>query len=117
MTPSPATPLKHAAWSTLINALVEIRHNGQVIRTGFVEEAMPDSSALWIAADSKNSRQMFEASQGHEVWVTPQQLSGELSYRMTASQIFRTTPAANSSGEGACHPRRGRLPLLTGRET
>ena len=30
----------------LINALVEIRHNGRVIRTGFVEDAMPDSSAL-----------------------------------------------------------------------
>ncbi|WP_457947780.1 hypothetical protein ACTAQI_18390 [Pseudarthrobacter sp. alpha12b] len=78
----------------LINALVEIRHKGQLIRSGFVEDAMPDSSALWIAADSKNSRQMFEASQGHEVWVTPQQLNGELSYRMTASQIFRPTPPA-----------------------
>lgn len=60
----------------LIDALVEIRHNGQVVRTGFVEDAMPDSSALWIAADSTNSRQMFEASQAHEVWVTPQQLGG-----------------------------------------
>jgi hypothetical protein len=76
----------------LINALVEIRHNGHVIRTGFVEDAMPESSALWIAADANNSRQMFEASQGHEAWVTPQQLSGDLSDRMTASQIFRTTP-------------------------
>lgn len=97
MTLNQATPLKHTEWSLLINALVEIRHNSQVIRTGFVEDAMPDSSVLWIAADSKNPRQIFEAAQGHEVWVTPQELSGDRSYRMTASQIFRTTPPARNT--------------------
>ncbi|MDQ0121034.1 hypothetical protein AB0280_01185 [Pseudarthrobacter sp902506025] len=56
MTLKPTTARKHTEWSLLVNALVEIRYNGQVLRTGFVEDAMPDSSALWIAADSKNSR-------------------------------------------------------------
>ncbi|WP_461186728.1 hypothetical protein [Arthrobacter sp. Z4-13] len=49
---------------------------------------MPDSSALWIAGDRNGPRQMFEVSEGHQVWVTPQQLSGELSYRMTTKQLF-----------------------------
>lgn len=95
MTLNRATPRKHGDWSLLINALVEIRHHGMAIRTGFVEDAMPDSSALWLAADASRPRQMFEAAQGHQVWVTPQELSGDLNYRMTATQIF-----GNSSGRG-----------------
>jgi hypothetical protein len=88
MTPNRATPRKHRDWSLLINAMVEIRQNGQVIRTGFVEDVMPDSSVLWLAADHDNPRQMFEPCQDHQVWVTPQALTGELSYRMTTRQIF-----------------------------
>ncbi|MFF1254381.1 hypothetical protein ACFVYC_18075, partial [Pseudarthrobacter sp. NPDC058329] len=37
---------------------------------------------------TENRTVPFEASQGHQVWVTPQTLSGELSYRMTTRQIF-----------------------------
>ena len=91
MPPNRATPRKHVEWNLLINTVVEIRLHGQRIRTGLVEDVMPDSSALWLAADSNSPRQMFEVSQGHQVWVTPQQLRGELSYRMTARQIFGTT--------------------------
>ncbi len=94
MTLNRATPRKHGDWNLLINALVEIRQNGQVIRTGFVEDVMPDSSVLWLAADRDNPRQMFEACQGHQVWVTPQALSGELSYRMTTGQIFGKNPTS-----------------------
>lgn len=97
MTLKPPTPHKHHEWSLLINALVEIRYNGQTIRTGYVEDAMPDSSALWIAADNKNPRQIFEAAEGHEVWVTPQKLSGDLNYRMTSNQIFGATASTRTS--------------------
>ncbi|WP_104044334.1 hypothetical protein [Arthrobacter sp. ZGTC412] len=88
MTLNHATPREHVEWSPLINVLVEIRHYGKAIRTGFVEDAMPDSSALWLAADAAHSRQMFESAQGHQVWVAPQELSGDLNYRMTTAQIF-----------------------------
>jgi hypothetical protein len=94
MTLNRATLRRHYDWSLLINALVEIRRNGQLIRTGFVEDVMPDSSVLWLAADRTNARQMFEACQGHQVWVTPQALSGELSYRMTTRQIFGKNPTS-----------------------
>jgi hypothetical protein len=80
-------------WNLLINTVVEIRLHNRTIRTGLVDDVMADSSALWLAADGENPRQIFEVCQGHQVWVTPQQLSGELSYRMTTQQIFGTTIA------------------------
>ncbi|BCW35944.1 hypothetical protein StoSoilA2_20000 [Arthrobacter sp. StoSoilA2] len=90
-----ATPREQVEWSTLINALVEVRHNGRVIRTGFVEDAMPDSSVLWIAADANDPRQMFDASQGLQVWVAPRELPGALRYRMTADHVFKASPIRN----------------------
>ncbi|WP_142060356.1 hypothetical protein [Pseudarthrobacter sp. B4EP4b] len=93
MTLKRATLHKHEEWSLLLNTFVEIRLHAKVIRTGFVEDAMTDSSALWIAADGHGPRQMFEAGEGHQVWVKPQELSGALSYRMTTKQIFEKTPA------------------------
>lgn len=86
MTLSPVSPRQHHVWSLLINAFVEIRQNGKIIRTGIVEDAMPDSSIVWVAGDGIRSRQMFEVSQGHQVWVAPQELSGDLNYRMTTKQ-------------------------------
>jgi hypothetical protein len=88
MTLNHPTRRRHTEWDLLVNTLVEIRLNDRVIRTGFVEDAMPDSSALWIASDANGPRQMFEAAQGHEVWVTPQELADGLRYRMTTKRIF-----------------------------
>jgi hypothetical protein len=81
---------KHVQWSLLLNTHVEIRQYGHLVRTGIVQDVMPDSSALWLAADSANPRQIFERCQDHEVWVTPQELSGDLHFRMTTNQIFGT---------------------------
>ena len=79
---------QHLQWSLLLNVLVEVRQYGQVLRTGIVENVMPDSSALWLAADASHPRQLFEVCQDHEVWVTPRELSGDLHFRMTTQQIF-----------------------------
>jgi hypothetical protein len=92
MTLDGVTPRRHQKWGLLIDALVEVHRNGQLVRTGFVEDAMADSSILWLAADGQNQRQMFEASRGYQVWVAPQSLTGSLRYRMTAQQIFDTKP-------------------------
>jgi hypothetical protein len=90
MPPRSAPAHKHTKWGLLLNTFVEIRHQGQIVRTGTVEDVMPDSSALWLAADSSSPREMFEKCQDHEVWVTPQELSGDLHFRMTTRQIFGT---------------------------
>lgn len=75
-------------WNRLIGAPVEIKRNGTTIRSGTVEEAMPDSSLLWIAADAGHGRKLFSAEvDNYEVWIEPRLLDGDMRYRMTNSQL------------------------------
>jgi hypothetical protein len=80
---------KQEDWTHLINALVEIRQHGQTLRAGVMDNVMSDSSALWIAADGIQPRQIFEAAHDYEVWVVPQELSGKITYRMASELLFR----------------------------
>lgn len=61
----------HVDWSQLVGAFVEVRLNNQCLRTGYVDAAMPDSSALWLAADETDSRILIAKAEGYEVWVEP----------------------------------------------
>lgn len=90
MTTVNETPHKHTDWALLTNALVEIRRHGATIRTGIVDAVMQDSSMVWIAADATHPRQLFEASEDHEIWVALQEHKGPLTYRMTAEHVFGT---------------------------
>lgn len=81
------TAYRHNDWNQLIGAFVEIRQNHVTLRKGYVEEAMPDSSALWLAADEEHGRAIYEAAEGHVVWVDPCELEGKLTYRMTTSAL------------------------------
>jgi hypothetical protein len=74
---------RHYDWARLIGAPVEIRNHGEIVRAGTVDDAMPDSSMIWIASDGHSTRTLFDASQGFQVWVEPRQLEGSFSYRMT----------------------------------
>ena len=56
-------------WTLLINAPVEIRKNGRLVRSGTVDQAMPDSSIIWLAAEGQYTRRLFEAKEGFEVWA------------------------------------------------
>ena len=91
-------PYRHDAWQNLVGARVEVRRQGAVVREGLVDDAMPDSSALWIAADGFSNRELIAAAEGYEVWVEPRKLEGKLAYRMTSSALQRavtppSTPA------------------------
>ena len=77
-------------WRRLIGVTVQIRQNGHVIRTGTVDDAMADSTAIWIAGDATQPRTMYEAARGIEVWVEPNEAEDRLCYRMTF-----TAPSAN----------------------
>lgn len=86
-----ATLENYPDWNRLIGAYVEVRRQKQTIRYGVVDDAMPDSSILWLAADGIHRRSMYEAVEGYSVWVEPQQLIGEAAYRMTSNQLYPQT--------------------------
>ncbi|MET3773126.1 hypothetical protein [Arthrobacter nitrophenolicus] len=48
---------------------------------------MPDSSALWLAADAMAGRALFAAAEGYEVWISPRELGGKLCYKMAAVRL------------------------------
>ncbi|KUM36356.1 hypothetical protein [Arthrobacter sp. EpRS71] len=82
------TAYRHKDWNQLVGAFVEIRLNRVTLRKGYVEHAMPNSSALWLAADKEHGRAIFESAEGHEVWVEPQEMEGTFTYRMTTSALY-----------------------------
>ena len=67
-------------WARLIGAFVEIRLNQRTVSSGVVENAMPDSSALWLAADANNQRTMYAAADKYEVWVHPRPLGSPIKF-------------------------------------
>lgn len=83
---------KYLTWDRLIGARVEIRQCGRHVRTGIVDNAMPDSSALWLAPEGVHPRTMYEASLLYEAWVEPQVLTGSTCYRMTSSMLYLGQP-------------------------
>lgn len=83
-------------WSRLIGAPVEIRKDFLTVRTGVVDDAMPDSSALWLAADRTHGRTLYAAAEGYHVWIRPQELDGKLCYKMATSNL-PSPPARNGS--------------------
>jgi hypothetical protein len=72
-------------WRRLIGTTVQIRHNGRIIRTGTVDDAMADSTALWIAGSAAQPRSMYEAARGIEVWADPEEAEDRLCYGMTST--------------------------------
>ncbi|MBT2514117.1 hypothetical protein [Arthrobacter sp. ISL-30] len=74
-------------WSRLIGTPVEIRKDSLTVRTGVVDDAMADSSVLWLAADDAAGRTLFAASEGYEAWIRPGELSGPLSFKMASAQL------------------------------
>lgn len=77
---------RHEDWSQLVGAFVEVRLNMRCLRSGYVDDAMPDSSALWLAADELASRTLFAKVEGYEVWVELNE-GGEMACRMISSVL------------------------------
>ena len=60
---------KYLKWKRLIGLPVEIRQAGHTIATGTVDDAMPDSSILWLAPSGPQHRTMYERALKYEAWV------------------------------------------------
>ncbi|UZX04656.1 hypothetical protein F8G81_20175 [Arthrobacter sp. CDRTa11] len=60
---------KYPKWKRLIGLPVEIRQAGHTVAAGTVDDAMPDSSILWLAFNGTRLRTMYERSLKYEAWV------------------------------------------------
>ncbi len=96
-----ADPYPCHDWSRLVGTPVEIRKDSLIVRAGIVDDAMADSSALWLASDSSRGRELFVAEEGYQVWIRPQKLDGKLCYKMAANQLW---PRPNETSESQLHP-------------
>lgn len=57
-------------WQSLPGNIVEVRLDGRYHRRGLVEEAMPDASGVWLAADGAVGREFIEKAERYEIWTT-----------------------------------------------
>lgn len=60
---------RRANWSQLVGEHVEIWLKGRHVCTGIVDQAGPDDSVLWIAAEGLRTRKLFDKHSGYEVWA------------------------------------------------
>ncbi|MFF1252113.1 hypothetical protein ACFVYC_06420 [Pseudarthrobacter sp. NPDC058329] len=90
-------PYRYQDWNQLVGTPVEIRRDFEIVRAGVVDDAMPDSSALWLAADAGGGRALFTAVEGYEVWIRPQELGGKLCFKMAAAHL-----SPSLRGGGSC---------------
>lgn len=58
-------------WSSLPGRRVELRKDGQPVRSGYVEAVTCDSGVLWLEFDGFHPRALFESAEGFEAWVEP----------------------------------------------
>jgi hypothetical protein len=56
-------------WHRSVGQYVEVRLHGRPVRTGIVEAVMPDCSALWMAADGADGRQMLAKADGYQIFT------------------------------------------------
>ncbi|QQQ64405.1 hypothetical protein [Paenarthrobacter ureafaciens] len=57
------------AWHPLVGQQVVIRLSGHVVRCGTVDAVTTDDEVLWLASEGAVPRQLFERSEGFEVWI------------------------------------------------
>ena len=56
-------------WHRALGQYVEIRLHGKVLRSGIVEDVMPDGSILWISIEGAHGRKMIERAEGKQVFA------------------------------------------------
>lgn len=56
-------------WYPLVGQQVVVRLRGNVVRYGTVDAVTEDDQMLWLASAGTCPRQLFERSEGFEVWI------------------------------------------------
>jgi hypothetical protein len=54
-------------WKELIGRTIELRRQGQLIRTARVEDASQDSAMIWLAFEGNHNRQLILKTDGYDI--------------------------------------------------
>lgn len=54
-------------WKKLAGKRVELRKDGQLVRTGFVKDVLDSSDALWLEAEHFRQRILIDQSMGFTI--------------------------------------------------
>ena len=58
-------------WRDLVGRYVEIRKDGKVVRTGYVNDVTHAANALWLEHHGGYLRQLFEKAEGYSAEILP----------------------------------------------
>ena len=88
---------RYQDWNRLTGIPVEIRQYGRVVRAGVVDDVMPDSSVLWLLADSSQGRTLYSAAEDFEVWIDLEllEIHHQLQGRVAAAVSAAATPSTD----------------------
>lgn len=56
-------------WHLLVGAVVEVRRDGRVVRTGLLEDVTASGDIVWIAADGFDGRTMIDKREGYKLAI------------------------------------------------
>lgn len=56
-------------WQPLVGQQVAVLRHGNVVRYGTVEAVTENDGVLWLNSEAAAPRQLFERSEGFEVWI------------------------------------------------
>ncbi|MCO4253268.1 hypothetical protein [Pseudarthrobacter raffinosi] len=56
-------------WQSLPGETVQVFLDEKLYRCGLVDEAMPDASGLWLAADGAHPREYIDKASGYQIWT------------------------------------------------
>ncbi|MGH3653654.1 hypothetical protein [Glutamicibacter sp.] len=54
-------------WSQLAGKRVELRKDGQIVRTGFVKDVLGTADVLWLEAERFRHRTLVDKSMGYTI--------------------------------------------------
>jgi hypothetical protein len=62
-------------WNQLLGFHVEVRLDGEVMRTGMVAETSADANVLWLAPDGAWTRTLIHKTEGYKIWIDEEHLA------------------------------------------
>lgn len=88
-------------WQRALGQHVDVRRRGETVRTGTVEDVMPDNSIVWISAAGPIPREMFERAEGYEVYARyswdPAPVSGRTLPESNNNKTLNGPPPASAT--------------------